>query len=181
MNRNEKEWTDFVKCINGKTRSFKNCVGYCNCKKHKGFLDNKLFENHDCIRKKCRFLDPIIDHPCYVYAKKESERKENIKQLKKNRKNTEREIKDLANNLLPNNIEAKLCKHLYDSTYVLIIFPYVNCDEKLLKEIYSKYKVQLYIKAVKEEKELVNIEYTYLSLLPEGMRNKAREYKQNKK
>ena len=46
------------RCINGKITGCGNCVGYCKFCEHPGFLTSKLREQHDCIRKACRYYLP---------------------------------------------------------------------------------------------------------------------------
>ena len=46
------------RCINGRITGCGNCVGYCKFCEHPGFLTSKLREQHDCIRKGCRYYLP---------------------------------------------------------------------------------------------------------------------------
>ena len=46
------------RCINGRITGCGNCVGYCRFDEHPGFLTSKLREQHDCIRKACRYYLP---------------------------------------------------------------------------------------------------------------------------
>lgn len=46
------------KCIDGKITGCGNCVGYCKYHNHPGFLTQKHREQHDCIRKECKYYLP---------------------------------------------------------------------------------------------------------------------------
>lgn len=60
----------FVKLplIDGNYRSVavKNIAGTCHNNIHKGYLDIKLLQQHDCINKKCPFLEKFEDYPFWV-------------------------------------------------------------------------------------------------------------------
>ena len=43
------------RCIDGKTTSCSNCVGYCQYKGHPGFLTRKQRQNHNCLNKNCYY------------------------------------------------------------------------------------------------------------------------------
>lgn len=62
--------THFVKLplIDGNYRSVavKNIAGTCHNNIHKGYLDIKLLMQHDCINKKCPFLEKFEDYPFWV-------------------------------------------------------------------------------------------------------------------
>lgn len=46
------------KCIDGKITGCSNCVGYCKFCEHPGFLTQKQREQHDCLRKDCKYYVP---------------------------------------------------------------------------------------------------------------------------
>ena len=46
------------RCIDGKITGCGNCVGYCQYKKHPGFLTEKLRMEHYCICKGCYYYLP---------------------------------------------------------------------------------------------------------------------------
>ena len=54
--------------IDGTYRSVavKNIAGTCHNNIHKGYLDIKLLMQHDCINKKCHFLEKFEDYPFWI-------------------------------------------------------------------------------------------------------------------
>ncbi len=44
----------------------KNIAGICHNNIHKGYLDIKLLQRHDCINKKCPFLERFEDYPFWI-------------------------------------------------------------------------------------------------------------------
>ena len=54
--------------IDGTYRSVavKNIAGTCHNNIHKGYLDIKLIKQHDCINKKCPFLERFEDYPFWI-------------------------------------------------------------------------------------------------------------------
>ena len=58
-------------------------VGWCNHNAHRGKLTAKQMKNHRCREKMCPYFKKNEKHPYWV-------EKENIKQLKKQRKQKER-------------------------------------------------------------------------------------------
>lgn len=172
MKNNLKSGKTRVKYIDGNWRYFKKCVGYCNNNIHKGFLTPKLYDQHKCFEKNCSFFDGRENHP-YILMKKE---KQNAKKRKKETRNNEREIIKFANDVLPNNIKTIFCKHLYDSTFLLVLhsISWCNCDE-----LFKKMQFDIYVKFI-HERQVANIKYTYESLLPEDMKAKAKKCKEKR-
>lgn len=172
MKNNQKSGETKVKCIDGNWRYYKNCIGYCNYCIHKGFLTVKLYDKHKCFEKNCPYFDGKENHP-YILMKKE---KRNAKERKKEIRNNEREIIKFANDALPDNIKTIFCKHLYDSTFLLVLhsISLCNCDE-----LFKKMPFDIYVKFI-HERQIANIKYTYTSLLPEDMKVKAKKNKQKR-
>lgn len=54
--------------VDGTYRSVavKNIAGTCHNNIHKGYLDIKLLMQHDCINKKCHFLEKFEDYPFWI-------------------------------------------------------------------------------------------------------------------
>lgn len=46
--------------INGKKTCNSKCPAYCNFSMHKGFLNEKLIEKHQCHKKQCSYLFSVI-------------------------------------------------------------------------------------------------------------------------
>ena len=69
----------------------KNIAGTCHNNIHKGYLDIKLLKQHDCINKKCPFLEKFEDYPFWinqasVAREKARKRREHTKALEKSEK-----------------------------------------------------------------------------------------------
>lgn len=165
-----------VRCIDGITRRYKKCVGYCNNRIHKGFLTAKLYREHECFKRNCTFFDAKENHP-YILEQEERLR---AKEMRKANKNNERNIIKSANSILPSGVMAVCCKHLYESTFFLAIYPTVPCDHEILNELHFDSKFKVYTKII-ATRQVANIEYTYMSLLPETMRKKAENSKKRKR
>ncbi len=43
------------RCIDGKITGSGKCVGYCTFYEHEGFLTRQLRQEHDCLKKGCRY------------------------------------------------------------------------------------------------------------------------------
>ena len=41
------------RCINGKITGCGNCIGFCKCNLHPGFLTRELRKQKNCIKKGC--------------------------------------------------------------------------------------------------------------------------------
>lgn len=172
MKCNNRVDCEMVKCIDGIRRSYKRCIGFCNNNIHRGFITKELIPKHKCLERKCIFFDAIEDHP-YILKHQKQEQLKNIK--KQNKKNAKK-IVEFAEKMLPEGVEVIFCKHLYASTFILILHSsafYNSCE--LFKGIHSELNFQVYIKNI-SEKQIKAIEYTYMSLLPENMRQMAMKY-----
>lgn len=157
-----------VRFFDGVFRHYTKCIGYCNSKSHKGFITISMLKEHQCLQKKCYYFDPVEDHPQWIYR---MDKKAN-KALIKERKSIEKLIVEKAKEFFSEYIEVVMCKHLYDSTYLLVI---VESDFSIfVPDIYwEELGIDVYIKAIFEyQKE--NIEYTYKNLLPDDMKNKIK-------
>lgn len=164
-----------VRCIDNICRSYINCIGFCNNACHKGFVSIKLLEEHKCREKKCIFLDPIEDHPFWIYIKNKKEQKAKNKEIK----NTEKLILEKAKEILGESVELVMCKHLYDSLYLLVAIK-TKFSFTLPKEVFKDLHVSVYIKTIFKYQQQ-NIEYTYERLLPENMRKNLKNIKMTKK
>lgn len=169
-----------VKCIDGCRRHYKYCIGFCNNICHKGFITKRALEEHKCIEKKCTFLDPIKTHNYWISMKQKIIHKEEIKEIRKKRKNDERAILANVKELVQDDVELVMCKHLYYSTYLLIIMKPGYINEEVLQDISNKLNVCIYVKSI-YERQRQNIQYIYDSLLPENMREQLRKYKNDQK
>lgn len=97
-----------VPLIDGTFRkvSIKSIVGYCHCSKHKGYIDAALLESHDCVEKKCVYLERFEDYPFWINYMKLQKEKEHRKRAKKHRMQlqaahkecVEREMKTMLEN-----------------------------------------------------------------------------------
>ena len=52
--------------INGSCASRAHCLGYCWLFRHRGYLNRKLLEEHNCIGKNCPMLQKFEDHPYWI-------------------------------------------------------------------------------------------------------------------
>lgn len=77
----------------------KDLVGYCNCDTHKGHVTVKLMEQHDCLNKRCVFLDKFLDYPYWV-------NKSNIDKAKARHKKQVK-LKKVQKDLLYEQIQKK--------------------------------------------------------------------------
>lgn len=180
MKLDERLPNETVKCVDGIMRHYKNCIGFCNNYIHKGFLTTRLLREHKCLEKNCTFLDAKTNHPYFLEKKKKKQRKQHINEIKKKNKDSEKEIIQFAKSLFNKNGDVVMCKHLYDSTFILVTHSLIfNDNENLSRKIYSKLKLHVYIKNI-SERQVQNISYTYLSLLPENMREKVRKYRKRR-
>lgn len=77
--------------IDGSYRSVavKSIVGKCHNDIHKGYLDIELLQQHDCINKKCHFLERFDDYPYWVEHNRIIRIKE-IRKIKKRKRKNER-------------------------------------------------------------------------------------------
>ena len=167
---------DRVRCIDGVSRYYKKCIGFCNNRIHKGFLTVKLYKEHECFKRKCTFFDAKENHP-YIL---EQAQKQKAKKEKRENRSKERSIIKIANDLFPSNIKPVYCKHLYDSTFFLAIYSTAYCDfYEILNILRLNSEFNIYIKFI-SKRQVANIEYTYMSLLPENIREKAEKYKRKR-
>lgn len=170
-----------VLCIDDVMRYYKDCIGFCNNCIHKGFITIRLLQEHKCFEKECTFLDVRSDHPYIIHIQQKKKRKQITNETKKKNKDMEKRIVQLANELLSEPAEVIMCKHLYDSTFILVTHSLsFQGDNSMSHKIYSELKCHVYIKNI-SERQIQNIEYTYLSLLPENMKEKVRKYEESKK
>ena len=51
------------KLINGRYTGCADCVGYCRCRQHEGFLNEKLRAEHGCLGKNCTHYEEIRKPP----------------------------------------------------------------------------------------------------------------------
>lgn len=168
MERNEEFCNrgKMVKCIDGISRGYNKCIGFCNNICHKGFVTTKLLKQHKCIERGCIFLDPMRNHWYWIELEKKKAHKLEIKKHKE----MERLILEKTKELYSKKVEVVMCKHLYDSTYLLIVIK-TNIDIDLSKQFMEQIGIKVYIRGInKRQKE--NIQYTYKLLLPENMLKK---------
>lgn len=184
MKVNKYDSYKMVKYIDGVARYKIKCVGFCNNCIHRGFLTKELLKNHQCIQRKCTFFDGLDTDPYLLSEKKKmqikEEKKKSINEMKKRNKINEKKIIDFVNEILPKKTKIVLCKHLYDSTFILITNSLnFNKNMDLSKKVYSELNLYVYIKNI--PKRLINnIEYTYVSFLPENMKERLRRYKRER-
>lgn len=165
-----------VKYIDGIYRYYDKRIGFCNNNIHRGFLTTQLYKEHKCSEKNCIFFQARENHPYILMQVK----KQKAKEIKKTAQNNEREIMKFANDILPVGIKPIFCKHLYDSTFLLAIHSTFYCNGKEIYNIMQyNSKIRVYVKFI-SERQVANIEYTYMSLLPEDMKVKAKKYKEKR-
>ena len=162
-----------VKYIDGDFRHYDKVVGFCKYAGHKGYINAKLAEEHECFKKECSFLDPVENHMYWIQKESQRKQKNKIKEKRKQQKEIERTILEKTKEVSSDNVEFVMCKHLYDSTYILIVMKsihFVTVPPKLLEEL----GVNVYVKEI-SERQRPNIEYTYKLFLPEDMQKKMKK------
>ncbi len=176
--------TDYtVISIDGSRCRYKKCIGFCNNKCHKGFVTVNLLKQHECIQKKCTFLDPMEDHPFWIARAQKKKRKAESRKQKKienaiieeerKEKRIESSIIEEAKKYLYTPAKPILCKHLYGSTYFLVLIKCTNVYE-LNQRLNSDLNFNVIVKAVSAKNE-PDIKYTYLSLLDEKTKEKMKK------
>ena len=90
-----------IKYIDGVYRKYDKCIGFCNNECHRGFLTKELLKEHECIGKKCTFLDPIEDHQYWIHLMNTEAKKAKIKEEKKQHKKIENLILEKAREISP--------------------------------------------------------------------------------
>lgn len=68
----------------------KEPIGYCWCFTHRGYLNVKLMEEHECLEKQCKYLQKYTQHPYWGNLEREKEEKRLRKLEKKKRKEAEK-------------------------------------------------------------------------------------------
>lgn len=79
--------------VDGSCRSVavKNIAGVCHNNIHRGYLDVKLLQQHDCINKKCPFLEKAEDYPFWVARENIArEKKKQSREYAKKREKSEK-------------------------------------------------------------------------------------------
>lgn len=78
-----------VRFIDGVYRHVSNdaVLGYCNNSLHKGFLNKKVMDEHQCIDKKCRFFDKNQSSSFWLSIEKRKDERKKGLQEKKMQKN----------------------------------------------------------------------------------------------
>lgn len=176
MKENNQQFMGRVKFVDNKYRDAKKAIGYCRYAYHPGFVSTKILNKREKKCLKCIHFEKIATHPYMQQIEKKNAEKE----LRKTRKANEKEIMQFAQSVLPSYINVILCKHLYDTTFILIIqSSKIISNNELSKEIYEKFNLHVYVRVI-NEKYLNNIEYTYLTFLPDEMKYRLRKYKAKK-
>ncbi len=170
MPKNEDE---FVKTIDGGKTKYRTCIGYCYSFAHKGFLTENIAKQHQCLERNCNSFCKIENSEYWKKKARKDEKRKEVKDKNKLIKEKEREISDAVSKY----VDVIICKHLYDSTYMIIINENAGVP---ISEISKSFKVKIYLKKI-SEKDKNNIECLYLSHLPENMKRKAIEYKNDRK
>lgn len=169
LNKKYPEMTVF--CVNHTRCRYKYCVGYCSNQLHRGYLSKRLLEEHKCLEKECRYLKKIHSNSYWRKKEKKEREKTEIKRIRKERKDIEKSIIECV----PEGVEILLCKYLYDKTYFLIIQSNTPISYNYFKDL----PVHVYIKNYPFCNKN-NLDVTYHLLLPEEMREKHKQFKQNK-
>lgn len=68
-------------------------IGYCWCLTHRGYLNPKLLMSHECLEKKCVFLQKYLDQPFWEMKERELIEKQRRKAMKKLKKKMEKNEK----------------------------------------------------------------------------------------
>ena len=74
----------------------KSIAGRCHNNIHRGYLDIDLLQRHDCINKKCHFLERFDDYPFWVEYNKNARVKEIKKRIRKSERLKEEKSKALS-------------------------------------------------------------------------------------
>lgn len=79
--------------LKGQPRKEK-AVGYCHNPSHKGYLSLKVYKQHKCAMKECRYFEKYEDCPYWLNRKR-------IKEARKERKNGGEEIRSVTGRVVP--------------------------------------------------------------------------------
>lgn len=93
-------------------------VGYCHNNDHKGFLTISIMNEHECIQKKCHYFEKFLDYPFW----QKRQRKEQLRQLEKEKANRRKENQKLAQK----NLERKNSTLLSQANELISKFGYEN-------------------------------------------------------
>ena len=170
MKRNK---DSYVKTIDGGRSKYRNCIGYCNSCLHKGYVTRNIEYKHKCLERNCSSFQPIQNSSYWKNKRKKSERKQEINNNRKKIKETENLIRQIVSEHMP----IVLCKHLYDSTYLVVTNETLEISFSFLCE---EQNINIYSIAISPKKN-TNIVYNYLSFLPSQMRDKAIKYKNDRR
>ena len=70
----------------------KNVIGKCHNQTHPGIITKSLLEEHECLNKTCPFLEKFSDHPFWVEYERKLKKKNERKEIKKNKQEQKNEI-----------------------------------------------------------------------------------------
>lgn len=59
--------------------SEKRRLGYCWCDAHYGFLSKRLLDEHECLKKRCPFLEKFKSHGFWINREMVTEKRERKK------------------------------------------------------------------------------------------------------
>lgn len=78
-------------------------LAFCICDKHKGYLNKRLLDEHECLKKNCRFLKKL-EHPYWVQRNVAKQKKDGDKYKNKTRL-------DIDNHLTRGDDAVGYCKN----------------------------------------------------------------------
>lgn len=74
----------------------KAIVGFCHYIIHKGYVTVTLLQKHECLEKKCPYLEKFENYPFWAKYEAREKQKASIKRAKKNRLRQEKNQKEKA-------------------------------------------------------------------------------------
>lgn len=140
------------KCfIDGRKRKEKECMGFCACCEHPGYLTKKMMSNHDCDGKRCKWF--LIDVDFKKYENKIS--KQNSRLQKKQNMIEKEKLLEQCRRVSSDYEGIKIMSAEKEAAGVLIKYVAIASfdEEKLKHELIEK------ILADKIEFEMLNYDF----------------------
>lgn len=68
----------------------KNVIGYCHCALHEGALNKRLLDEHECLKKGCRYLQKYEERPFWIERENRRAEKAEAKEEKRKARELQR-------------------------------------------------------------------------------------------
>lgn len=94
-------------------------AGYCHYHLHRGCLNKRLIEEHQCIEKSCRYLEILTTHSFWITRENEARIKEKKAQKKQAEKERQRACRDAEEACL--QAARKLAEQMFPELRIIMV------------------------------------------------------------